>query len=231
VDAIHPTEQLQRAGLRCGGERKERQVGLLAPGRHGSGERILGRVGQLVRRRGAVGRAQHLLQLGGRLAGLAAVGLVHDHRIGAVGERVDLLGDVGELLQRRDDDAGLLAGERLGQLGGVLVDALHHTVHVLELVDRVLQLLVEYPPGLTSQKGKRWCTKHFRGSSDGPTGLIRVSPGSCVGTCYCRRSLAVWDSTFRVVSPGSSTLTSRPISANDFKEIQQPRWAPSDPDL
>jgi hypothetical protein len=63
------------------------------------------------------------------------VGLVHDHRIGAVGERVDLLGDVGELLQRRDDDAGLLAGERLGQLGGVLVDALHHAVHVLELVD------------------------------------------------------------------------------------------------
>ena len=93
--AIQSAEQLQRAGLRCGGERKERQVGLLAPGGHGSGKRILGRVGQLVRRRGAVRRTQHLFQLGGRLAGLAAVGLVHDHRIRAVGERVDLLGDVG----------------------------------------------------------------------------------------------------------------------------------------
>jgi hypothetical protein len=144
--AIQPAEQLQRAGLRCGGERKERQVGLLAPGGHGSGKRILGRVGQLVRRRGAVRRTQHLFQLGGRLAGLAAVGLVHDHRIRAVGERVDLLGDVGELLQRRDDDAGLLAGQRLGQLGGVLVDALHHAVHVLKLVNGVLQLLVEHPP-------------------------------------------------------------------------------------
>nr|WP_291832523.1 hypothetical protein [Candidatus Microthrix sp.] len=144
--AIQSAEQLQRAGLRCGGERKERQVGLLAPGRHGSGKRILGRVGQLVRRRGAVRRTQHLFQLGGRLAGLAAVGLVHDHRIRAVGERVDLLGDVRELLQRRDDDAGLLAGERLGQLGGVLVDALHHAVHVLKLVNGVLQLLVEHPP-------------------------------------------------------------------------------------
>ena len=143
---VHHAEQLQRAGLRRGGERKERQVRLFASRRCCGSQCILGRVRRLVRVGRARCRPQHFFQLGGRVAGLAAVGLVHDHRVGAVGQRVDLVDDVRKLLQRRDDDAGLLAGERLGQLGGVLVDALHHAVHVLKLVNGVLQLLVEHPP-------------------------------------------------------------------------------------
>ena len=51
-----------------------------------------------------------------------------------------------ELLQRGDDDPGLLPGQRRGELGGVLVDLLDHAVGVLELVDRVLQLAVQHHP-------------------------------------------------------------------------------------
>ena len=49
-------------------------------------------------------------------------------------------------MQRRYDDAGGLAGERLGELRRALVYLLDDAVGVLELVDRVLQLLVEHDP-------------------------------------------------------------------------------------
>src|ERR1017187_5145953 len=46
-------------------------------------------------------------------------------------------------LLKRGDDNWYRTLQRLGQLPGTLVDLLHHAALVLELVDRVLQLLVE----------------------------------------------------------------------------------------
>ena len=74
------------------------------------------------------------------------MGLVDDHRVVAFGQRLDLVEDEGELLESCDDDAGLLAGQGLGKLGRVLVDALHHPDGVLELADGVLELAVEHDP-------------------------------------------------------------------------------------
>ena len=139
-------EQLEGAGLGRGREGEERQVGLPASRRHRLGQRVLRRVGRLVRLGTGRLAAEHRLERGGRITGLGRVGLVHDHRVGPVGEALDLLGDERELLERGDDDAGLLAGQRVGQLLGVLVDADHDAAGVLELVDRLLQLLVEDAP-------------------------------------------------------------------------------------
>ena len=136
-------EQLQSAALGRGGEREERQVRLVAPGRHRLGEQRLG-IGHLgigVDLR--LGQTQHPPQFCGRFAGLRRVRLVHDHRIVALGQRPDLVEDERELLQRCHDDAGLLTGQRRGELRRVLVDPLHHPQGVLELVDGVLQLPVE----------------------------------------------------------------------------------------
>ena len=137
-------EQLQRACLRRGGEGEERQVRLLAPGGRRSGQRILGLVDRLVGVR-LLADAEHRLHRGGRVAGLRGVRLVDDHGVPALRQRLDLVGDERELLQRRDDDPGLLTGEGVGELLAVLVDPHHDAVGVLELVDRVLQLPVEHP--------------------------------------------------------------------------------------
>jgi hypothetical protein len=74
------------------------------------------------------------------------VRLVDDDRVVAGREAAHLLEHEGKLLQRGDDDAGLLASERLGKLAGVPVDLHHHAAGVLELVDRVLKLPVEDDP-------------------------------------------------------------------------------------
>ena len=71
------------------------------------------------------------------------MGLVDDDGVAAVGQLPDLVEDEGELLQRRDDDAGLLPRQGLGQLGRVLVDLHHDATGVLELVDGLLKLAVE----------------------------------------------------------------------------------------
>ena len=99
--------------------------------------------------------AEHFLEIGGGLAALGAVRLVDDdgattggERPGAVcppflGHPEQVPGDERELLQGGDDDRHR-ALERLGELARVLVDALHDTALVLELVDRVLELLIEH---------------------------------------------------------------------------------------
>ena len=74
------------------------------------------------------------------------MGLIDNHRIAAFRQRSDLVEDVRELLQRRGDDARLLAGQRLSELRGGFLDALHHAHRMLELADRVLQLAVEHEP-------------------------------------------------------------------------------------
>ena len=60
-----------------------------------------------------------------------------------LGHLEQLARDERELLQRGDDD-GHRVLQRLGELPRALVDLLHHAALVLELVDRVLQLLVEH---------------------------------------------------------------------------------------
>ena len=137
------TEQLQSPTLGRRGEREERQVRLVAPRRHRLGEQRLriGHLGVGVDLR--LGRAQHPPQFCSRFAGLRRVRLVHDHRIVALGQRPDLVEHERELLQRCHDDAGLLTGQRRGELRRVLVDPLDHPQGVLELVDGVLQLPVE----------------------------------------------------------------------------------------
>jgi hypothetical protein len=72
------------------------------------------------------------------------VGLVHDHRIPASRKGFHLVERERELLQRGDDDAGLLPGQCVGELARVLVDLYDHAAGVLELIDRVLQLTVEH---------------------------------------------------------------------------------------
>lgn len=72
------------------------------------------------------------------------MGLVDNERVSPGPEFADLVEDVGELLQRGDDDSGLLAGECVSELGGALVDLGDHAMGVLELVDGVLELAVEH---------------------------------------------------------------------------------------
>ena len=74
------------------------------------------------------------------------MGLVDNERVGAVGQRVDLVEDVGELLQCCDDDPGLLADQGFGQLLRCSVDALDYADGVLELADGVLELSVQHDP-------------------------------------------------------------------------------------
>ena len=81
-------------------------------------------------------------ELGGALPSLGAVGLVDDDGIPAGRQLADLLGHERELLERGDDD-GRGGRQGLGQLAGVDVDLPDHPLPVLELVDRVLELLVE----------------------------------------------------------------------------------------
>ena len=99
--------------------------------------------------------AEHGLQLGGRLAPLGAVRFVDDDRetppreVGRplasslLGHLEEVIGDEGELLQGGDDDR-YAAVERRRELLRVLVDLLDHAALVLELVDRVLELLIEH---------------------------------------------------------------------------------------
>ena len=147
--------------LRRGGEGEEAQVRLPAALGHAAKQRLhvfpafLG--GTL---RGFFPQpfaAQHSLEVGGGLAALRAVRLVHDDGAAAGGKRPGAVrpaclrhlkqpsGDERELLQGGDDDRHR-ARERLGELARGLVDALHHAALVLELVDGVLELLIEHDP-------------------------------------------------------------------------------------
>ena len=62
-----------------------------------------------------------------------------------LGNHTDGLGDERELLNRGNDD-GHAVSQSLCQLLCVLVDLLNHPKFVLELEDRVLQLLIEHAP-------------------------------------------------------------------------------------
>jgi len=157
VVGVGRAEQLQGLALRGRREGEERQVRLASAGGDGARQGILGGRHALQYQAGVVGLGgrefllgggvrEHLLEVAGGVAGLRGVGLIDDHRVAARRQPVDLVEHERELLQRGDDDARLLAREGVGELAGVLVDAHHHAVGVLELVHGVLQLPVEYPP-------------------------------------------------------------------------------------
>ena len=153
-----PAEHRQRLVLRRGGEGEETQVRLPAPLGHAARQLLLVLETLLLRAFAGglmqVFTAEHFLQIRRRLPSLRAVGLVHDDRAASSGKHAGALcslllghleqmpGHEGELLQRGDDDGdGVLQG--LGQLPGPLVDLLNDPELVLELVDRVLQLLIQ----------------------------------------------------------------------------------------
>ena len=142
-----------------GGEGEEAEVRLPASLGHAAeellhvfaaflGGSLLGLLAQIL-------AAEHLLEIGRRLAALRTVGLVDDHRAAPRRQRAgsglaallrqleQLARDERELLQRGDDHRhGVL--QRFGKLPRALVDFLHDAALVLELVDRVLKLLVEH---------------------------------------------------------------------------------------
>ncbi|CAO5241429.1 hypothetical protein FAGKG844_20168 [Frankia sp. AgKG'84/4] len=138
---VEGAEKLQRGGRGSGGESEVRQVRLPAADP--------GQVGRLV----LVGlplrlRADRLLELRGLLTGLRRVRLVDDHRKTLRAETLarDLVEDERVLLQRRDDDLRRRVRQRGRELTRILVDLLDDPGRVVELVDRVLELLVEHEP-------------------------------------------------------------------------------------
>jgi hypothetical protein len=134
--------RLPGPGPRDGGQRVGDRVGRL---RRAARLRSLGGVEpQLVGGLGAA-RAEDQLEVPGALAGLRGVGLIDDDGVPPVGQPDPLLHDDRELLQRGDDDPRLRAGQRLGELHGVVVDLLDDAVRVVELVDGVLELPVQHP--------------------------------------------------------------------------------------
>jgi len=120
-------EHLQGTALGRRGEGEEAQVVLLAADGGFARKRILRGVSEF--------RAVHVRLLGGEvfsqnpagaedllhllrgLAGLGGVGLVHEHCVAAGGERLGLVEDERELLERRYDDAGGLPGQGFCELG------------------------------------------------------------------------------------------------------------------
>lgn len=154
---VHGAEHLQRSAFRCRGESKERQIRLrTAPSAGLASQRLLHRIDRR-REQPRVLRLrdrQLLLQSGTQrdpqiLRGLAALRrmrLIDHHRVAPRRNPSDLVEHKGELLQGRDDDPGLLAGQRVGELLGALVDLHDHATGMLKLVDRVLQLPVQDDP-------------------------------------------------------------------------------------
>ena len=161
--ATRPPEQLQRLALGRSGEGEEAQVRLLAARSHHLVEAVFP-VGLPLGVLHGTG-AEDGFQFPRGLPGLAGMSLVHDHGVPALRDlrfpslrlRLLLRGrfllrlgtrrmqqpaqDERELLQRRDHDLGAV-DQRRRKLLAVLVDGLHHTLGVLDLVDRVLELLV-----------------------------------------------------------------------------------------
>ena len=98
---------------------------------------------------------EHFLQVGRRLASLGTVGFVDDYGAMPGDERSrsggppllchfeQLPRDKREFLQRRDDHRNRTL-KRFGELSRVFVDPLHDATLVLKLVNRVLELLVQY---------------------------------------------------------------------------------------
>ena len=99
--------------------------------------------------------AEDFFEIRGCLAPLGAMGLIHDHSAAPCGEDAgaplaallshlqELPRNEGELLQRGDDDGDRVL-QRSGELLRALLNLLHYSALVLELVDGVLELLVEH---------------------------------------------------------------------------------------
>ena len=156
-------KQLQRLGLGRGREGVVRHVGRALARRHPlvqdvllrqlrvllrccNGLVVATRFGQLCAcRRWLPRRGQHLAQLYRALARLAGMRLVQNQGKASIGQPAHLAQHPRKLLQSGDDDELALV-QRLRQLRTVLVDALHHALLVVKLVNRVLQLRIEHAP-------------------------------------------------------------------------------------
>ena len=80
-----------------------------------------------------------------RLAGLGGVDFVNNHGEGFAFEFADGLGNHVEFLYGGDDD--VLAGfQEASELRRVLVNAVNDALHLLRLLDGLLELLVEHAP-------------------------------------------------------------------------------------
>ena len=154
-----PTEDRQSLVFGRGGEGEEADVRLFPAFGHAAEEflHVLQALfrGLLLRFGKQRLAGQDFLQVGRRFAGLGTVSFVNDDRHAPGGQDTltllaalfrqleQLAGDKGEFLKRSDDD-GHTAFQRGSKLLGILVNSLHHTLAVVELVNGVLQLLVEH---------------------------------------------------------------------------------------
>lgn len=144
----HATEKFQGSRLRGGGEGVVAQISRPPAGFQREGYHVLGAHFLLIL---DLLRHQDFPELAGDGAGLRAMGLVGDDReVPFLEGRVllDLLQHEGKRLNRHDDD-GLSLDQRLRKLLGfcplpfLAVDTSHHAFPMLELIDRVLELVVE----------------------------------------------------------------------------------------
>ncbi len=148
--AVRPldAEQLERLGLGGRREGEVGDVGEASPGLHLGDDLVLQVLPFLalfpLRLLQAPGR-QHFLEMPRALARLRRVGLIDDDRELLLRQAPDLLGDHGELLERRHDD-GLPRFQSLFELARGLVDVLHHAQGLLEGPDRALELAVQDAP-------------------------------------------------------------------------------------
>ena len=116
----HNAEQLDRALLGGGREGEEAEVRLSASGGHDGGKRGFGVHLLVVAGQIAGSCSEGLLESGGGIPRLRAVGLVHDDRepLAREVDVIELRDDVGKRFQRDCDDLGF-APERGGELLGL----------------------------------------------------------------------------------------------------------------
>ena len=147
-------EELERLGLRRGGEGEEGEVLVLAVVQHLLDDAVLGVADFLLAlafelgifAQGVGGVRQGDFQLHRAVARLAGMRLVHDDREVLLPALVHLLEDDWELLEGGDDDAEAVVDGVPQVLGGLLVvDEPDQPLLVLEAVDGGLQLCVKHP--------------------------------------------------------------------------------------
>jgi hypothetical protein len=193
------TEELQRLGLGRRGEGKEAEVGVGPSRGDGGRNHVVGR--QLLFVVLPALDHEHFFQLPGGGAALRGMGLVGDDGVAALLQAHAVLDGAeheGEGLDGDDDDGlrtlqGLREFLRLRAFALLAVDAADDTVGVLELIDRLLELVVEDGPIGDDDDG----VKLFLAPCGVERGELMGGPGDGVGFA---RAGAVLD---EVLVPGA----------------------------